>query len=256
MSPDNLYQAGTPTRGLPNKIRPNVPPPAPPSNNSTPSASNTPTRGRSMSTGRDNLPPPPPPPEAVMSPPNGVPAHMLPRKDSTTRSNSPHSHQPTPEPINNDLPPPPPVPKASPPKSTSPVNAPPPPPLPPPPPMPMPDIANGPTTISPPPAPLINGDAKIMGCSPPKLTPVKDRQPKQAAIPMDDPRNDLLKAIRDGITLRKVEKSEQKEVERGSGLHDVASILARRVAVEFSDSDSASESEYDSDGWGENETSA
>lgn len=95
-----------------------------------------------------------------------------------------------------------------------------------------------------------------MGCSPPKLTPVKDRSNKQAPLPMVDPRNDLLKAIRDGIKLRKVEKNEQKEVERGNGLHDVASILARRVAVEFSDSDSASESEYDSDGWGENETSA
>lgn len=74
--------------------------------------------------------------------------------------------------------------------------------------------------------------------------------------PMADPRNDLLKAIRDGIKLRKVEKIEQKEVERGNGLHDVASILARRVAVEFSDSDSGSDSECDSEGWGENETSA
>lgn len=45
-------------------------------------------------------------------------------------------------------------------------------------------------------------------------------------------------------------------MERGNGLHDVASILQRRVAVEFSDSDSESESEYDSEGWGENETSA
>lgn len=94
-----------------------------------------------------------------------------------------------------------------------------------------------------------------MGSSPPKLQPAKDRPQKPLPV-VEDPRNDLLKAIRDGITLRKVEKSEQKEVERGSGLHDVASILARRVAVEFSDSDSASESEYDSDGWGENETSA
>jgi len=59
-----------------------------------------------------------------------------------------------------------------------------------------------------------------------------------------------------GIKLRKVEKNEQKEVERVNALHDVASILARRVAVEFSDSDSASESEYDSEGWGEQETSA
>lgn len=253
MSSESLYnqQSNTPTRTPANKIRPNVPPPAPPSNSSTPSASGTPTRGRSMSAGREALPPPPPPPESVMSPPNGVPAHMLARKESVSRSNSPHSHTATPEPPTNDLPPPPPVPRASPPKSDSPINAPPPPPLPPPPPMAITNIANGPTTVSP---PLINGDAKIMGCSPPKLTPVKDRNPKQ--VPMDDPRNDLLKAIRDGIKLRKVEKIEQKEVERGNGLHDVASILARRVAVEFSDSDSASESEYDSDGWGENETSA
>ena len=36
------------------------------------------------------------------------------------------------------------------------------------------------------------------------------------------------------------------------GLSDVATILARRVAVEFSDSDDGpSDSEYDSDDWGE-----
>ena len=35
-------------------------------------------------------------------------------------------------------------------------------------------------------------------------------------------------------------------------MSDVATILARRVAVEFSDSDDcASESEYDSEDWGE-----
>ena len=40
----------------------------------------------------------------------------------------------------------------------------------------------------------------------------------------------------------------------GQGMSDVATILARRVAVEFSDSDDcASESEYDSDDWGERE---
>ena len=38
----------------------------------------------------------------------------------------------------------------------------------------------------------------------------------------------------------------------GQGMSDVATILARRVAVEFSDSDDcASESEYDSEDWGE-----
>ena len=59
-----------------------------------------------------------------------------------------------------------------------------------------------------------------------------------------------------GIKLRKVEKSEQKEIERSTGLHDVASILARRVAIELSESES-SESDDDSEGWIEtNETSA
>ncbi|KAF2883319.1 hypothetical protein ILUMI_22821 [Ignelater luminosus] len=242
---EQYYQTSTPTRG--GKIRPSQPPPAPPSNTSTPTA-NTPTRGRSMSTGRDALPPPPPPPETAVSPPNGIAAHILSRQQSNSRSNSPHSHQNTPEP-SQDLPPPPPVPKqGSPPKQATPVQAPPPPP---PPPMPL--VTNGPTS-----PPLINGDlSKIMSSSPPKLTPIKDRPiSKQGPPPMVDPRNDLLKAIRDGIKLRKVEKIEQKEVERGNGLHDVASILARRVAVEFSDSDSASESECDSEGWGENETSA
>ena len=38
----------------------------------------------------------------------------------------------------------------------------------------------------------------------------------------------------------------------GQGMSDVATILARRVAVEFSDSDDcASESEYDSEDWGQ-----
>ncbi|KAK9737438.1 hypothetical protein QE152_g10728 [Popillia japonica] len=225
MNIDSPYQ-GTPTKG--GKIRPTQPPPAPPSNTSTPPA-NTPRR--------DTLPPPPPPPE-TMSPPNGIPAHIV-RQNSQSRSNSPHSHQPTPEP---ELPPPPPVPKQpSPPKQITPVQAPPPPP-----PPPMPSIPNGP--MSP---PSLNGEInKILTTSPPKLTPVKDRQIPKQAPPMADPRNDLLKAIRDGIKLRKVEKIEQKEVERGNGLHDVASILARRVAVEFSDSESASESECDSEGWG------
>jgi WAS protein family, member 3 len=50
--------------------------------------------------------------------------------------------------------------------------------------------------------------------------------------------------------LKKVEKSELKEVEKNNALHDVASILARRVALEFSDSESGSDSE-ESDGWEE-----
>ncbi|XP_011302322.1 wiskott-Aldrich syndrome protein family member 3 isoform X1 [Fopius arisanus] len=264
----------TPSRG--GRSRPSQPPPAPPSNassNSTPtiaSANNTPTRGRSMSTGRDTLPPPPPPPGEVMSPPpmNGtIPGHLLNRNGS--RSNSPlPSHHSTPTPPNHgipmgvdepdpapqDLPPPPPTPDPIPIRPISPpCNIPPPPPPPPPPP-----VVNGPIQ----PIALTNGDiAKMIATNPPKLRPVKNiidgqiKKPPNANIPIVDPRNDLLKAIRDGIKLRKVEKIEQKEVERVNALNDVASILARRVAVEFSDSDSASESECDSEGWGEQDSS-
>ncbi|XP_066586132.1 actin-binding protein WASF3 isoform X2 [Prorops nasuta] len=272
-SGSDTYQSpgqSTPSRG--GRNRPSQPPPAPPSNassNSTPtiaSANNTPTRGRSMSTGRDTLPPPPPPPGETMSPPpmNGsIPSHLLARNGS--RSNSPlPSHHGAPigvqmgadevDPAPHDLPPPPPTPDPTPSRPISPpCNIPPPPPPPPPPP-----VANGPPSV---PMALTNGDiAKMIATNPPKLRPVKNmidaqlRKSVNPNIPIVDPRNDLLKAIRDGIKLRKVEKNEQKEVERVNALNDVASILARRVAVEYSDSDTASESECDSEGWGEQES--
>jgi len=62
-----------------------------------------------------------------------------------------------------------------------------------------------------------------------------------------------------GIELRKVETKKEpslgKEDKAGGAPYcDVASILARRVAVEMSDSESGSDSEYDSDQW--DETSA
>lgn len=72
--------------------------------------------------------------------------------------------------------------------------------------------------------------------------------------PKEDVRSDLLKAIRDGISLKKVEQKEAADQSTAAGLSDVASILARRVALEVSDSDEGpSDSEYDSDEWGETE---
>ena len=103
-----------------------------------------------------------------------------------------------------------------------------------------------------------------------------------APAPALDGRSDLLKAIRDGIiysfdlfhincslmlkrfffclfvcfffffkgiSLRKVEKGQEQseKCRMDEGLCDVASILARRVAMEFSDSDSGSESGSGSD---------
>lgn len=82
---------------------------------------------------------------------------------------------------------------------------------------------------------------------------------KPMQTPQDGVRSDLLKAIRDGIALKKVEQRENEKQEEANGVSsqtDVASILARRVAVEMSDSDNenASDSEYDSDDWGDEST--
>lgn len=77
-----------------------------------------------------------------------------------------------------------------------------------------------------------------------------------APAPISDARSDLLAAIREGIKLRRVEDSKQKEVEKCTPLHDVASILARRVAMELSDSDEGGEGdEEDDDPWDENSES-
>lgn len=136
-----------------------------------------------------------------------IPPHLLNRTGS--RSDSPLPSQrstPTPpnqlgtdetDPAPQDLPPPPPTPDPTPPRPISPpCNIPPPPPPPPPPP-----VINGPTA----PLPLTNGDiAKMIATNPPKLRPVKNiidgqlKKPVNPNIPLVDPRNDLLKAIRDG----------------------------------------------------------
>ncbi|GAB0100099.1 Wiskott-Aldrich syndrome protein family member [Sergentomyia squamirostris] len=291
LSSDSLYAPGTPSRTKP---RPSQPPPAPPSSGSgggTPSTSNanTPTRGRSMSTGRDTLPPPPPIPEAMTQPPpppiNGgsVAAKLLGRSHSTSRSGSPQMHNTVqdqnalvmaqlntqinnlanmgihgvPHQISamNDLPPPPPIPEQlqMSPKPSPPNSAPPPPP----PPPPIVDGLMSPPAIGPGPIkPLTNGDVNNINAMMNMQQQNLINPTKKILPPVHDNRNDLMKAIRDGIKLRKVEKIEAKENERSTAFHDVASILARRVAIELSESES-SESDDDSEGWMEpNETSA
>lgn len=77
-----------------------------------------------------------------------------------------------------------------------------------------------------------------------RLKPV----PAQKLSPVTDARSDLLAAIREGIKLRRVEDNKAKETEKNVQPCDVASILARRVAIEYSDSESESEegdSEWD-----------
>ena len=235
------------------RIRPSQPPPAPPPNQQLqqqqpepePSSlshtlqtsnSNTPNKTHQYSTpniNRGNLPPPPPPPPLFAETESEL------TNDSTSYYYDENDKNIADEITTTTTPPPPP---------------------PPPPPMPMPvPIANNVSgcgslkheTVAPL-SKITNGDLlkTISTLSPPKLKPVTN------SIMAPDPRNELLQAIRSGIKLRKVEKNEQKSASinaNSNGLHDVASILSRRVAVEYSDSDTSSQndddSEYDSDCW-------
>ncbi|BES92776.1 Hypothetical protein motif [Nesidiocoris tenuis] len=206
----------SPTR----RVRPTQPPPAPPTTNT--STTSTPTISSTVNT-----------------PTRG-------RSVSSARDTLP---PPPPPPV--DLPSPPQTEQLPPPPPPSPPPCAAPPPPPPPPPLPSPpSLTNGdvksPAKVN----NVVNAGKKVI--SPELIRPTKPVQ----AQPIYDPRSDLLKAIRDGIKLRKVEKDEMKEGERVNAPHDVASILARRVAVEISDSDSGSDSEYDSEGWVDHEQTA
>ena len=126
----------------------------------------------------------------------------------------------------NEPPPPPPPPALSP--LPPPALSPPPPPKSPPPPMPPP---------APPITQAISQSAAVML---PTAAQLQQRQKElKKTVPVQrDPRSDLLAAIKQGITLRKVEDSKRRvEAEKKSMGNDVASILARRVAMQASDSD-------------------
>jgi len=199
-------------------------------------ASGTPTRSTRMMNSRDTLPPPPPPPV----------------DNETNHMNGMMQHNgvsvvPLPPPLHHDdenddpLPPPPP-----PPDNSHNMNA------------SIENLAPSPELVPPPPPPLPLGETAAM--SPEKFNLItnggisKKIEKKSIPAPVWDGRGELLKAIRDGIELRKVEtkKEPAKEDKAGGSYCDVASILARRVAVEMSDSDSGSESDqYDSDQWDE-----
>uniref|UniRef100_UPI0037E9BB99 actin-binding protein WASF3-like isoform X2 n=1 Tax=Semicossyphus pulcher TaxID=241346 RepID=UPI0037E9BB99 len=81
----------------------------------------------------------------------------------------------------------------------------------------------------------------------PPLPPTMDsrKPPGGPNVPMNDARSDLLAAIRRGIQLRKVqEQREQEEAKKREPTgNDVATILSRRIAVEYSESEEESEPE-------------
>ncbi|XP_070843361.1 actin-binding protein WASF3-like isoform X1 [Chaetodon trifascialis] len=117
-------------------------------------------------------------------------------------------------------------------------------------------VLSRPYSPSPPPPPPANyvpspsrpgGQAPPSAAAAPPLPPATDNRkpPGGPNVPMNDARSDLLAAIRRGIQLRKVqEQREQEEAKkREPAGNDVATILSRRIAVEYSESEEESEPE-------------
>ncbi|NWV68542.1 WASF3 protein, partial [Malurus elegans] len=94
-----------------------------------------------------------------------------------------------------------------------------------------------------PPPPPPGPPAASLSSSPMHAPPASEV--KQA--PMSDARSDLLAAIRMGIQLKKVQEQREQEAKREPVGNDVATILSRRIAVEYSDSDD--DSEFDENDW-------
>ncbi|XP_063160529.1 actin-binding protein WASF3 isoform X2 [Candoia aspera] len=97
-----------------------------------------------------------------------------------------------------------------------------------------------------PPGPLAAGSS--LSSSPlhtPAVAEVKRQESVQS--PISGARSDLLAAIRMGIQLKKVQEQREQEAKREPVGNDVATILSRRIAVEYSDSDD--ESECDENDW-------
>ncbi|XP_054852830.1 actin-binding protein WASF3-like [Eublepharis macularius] len=166
--------------------------------------------------------PPPPPPvipsaQTAFDSPISAPPAVAPNAATTVALSS---YAPSP-------PPAPPCPYSASPPQTGPLG----PPVAPPPPPP------GPPTVTASPA---------HSASPPAVT-VDARKPQIPLIPMSDARSDLLAAIRRGIQLRKVQEQWEQEAKKEPVGNDVATILSRRIAVEYSESDD--DSELDENEW-------
>ncbi|XP_076018583.1 actin-binding protein WASF3 [Genypterus blacodes] len=174
--------------------------------------------------------PPPPPPtipsaqtafDSTSAPPSSaVAASAVPPTSSAL--SRPYSPSPPPPPANY-------VPSPSHPPSGAPPAAPPPPP---------PGIT-GAHLAHPSPAHAAVGQSGVDG-------PAR-KSTMLGMIPMSDARSDLLAAIRRGIQLRKVQEQREQEAKREPVGNDVATILSRRIAVEYSESDD--DSELDENEW-------
>ncbi|NWR49743.1 WASF1 protein, partial [Regulus satrapa] len=241
-------------------VSPTPPPPPPPP---LPSALSTSSlRAAMTSTPPPPVPPPPPPPTAALQAP-AVPPPPAPLQIA------PGVLHPAPPPVAPPLAQPsPPVTRAAQVCEAVPVHPVPPqaevqglPPPPPPPPLPPPGIrpsspvtvanlSHPPPVLHPPPATIVPGPhAPIMPPSPPsQVVPAPEPKRHPSTLPViSDARSVLLEAIRKGIQLRKVEEQREQEAKHERIENDVATILSRRIAVEYSDSED--DSEFDEVDW-------
>uniref|UniRef100_A0A8C2HW56 Wiskott-Aldrich syndrome protein family member n=1 Tax=Cyprinus carpio TaxID=7962 RepID=A0A8C2HW56_CYPCA len=105
-------------------------------------------------------------------------------------------------------------------------------------------VMGGPPVAPPPPPPgpptHTPSPSRITHPSGESTLPRKGQVP---LIPMSDARSDLLAAIRRGFQLRKVQEQREQEAKKEPVGNDVATILSRRIAVEYSESDEDSEPE-------------
>ncbi|XP_071403343.1 actin-binding protein WASF3-like [Centroberyx affinis] len=180
-------------------------------------------------------PAPPPPPPTIPSAQTAFDSTSAPPSSSSSSAASavpptssalsrPYSPSPPPPPANY-------VPSPSHPPSGAPPAAPPPPP---------PGVPPG-HQAHPSPAHAAVGQSAADGPAPARKSTML------GMIPMSDARSDLLAAIRRGIQLRKVQEQREQEAKREPVGNDVATILSRRIAVEYSESDD--DSELDENEW-------
>uniref|UniRef100_A0A665U951 Wiskott-Aldrich syndrome protein family member n=1 Tax=Echeneis naucrates TaxID=173247 RepID=A0A665U951_ECHNA len=174
--------------------------------------------------------PPPPPPtipsaqtafDSTTAPPSAAASAVPPASSALSR---PYSPSPPPPPANY-------VPSPSHPPSGAPPAAPPPPP---------PGAPAGHQAHPSPPHAAVGQSAV-------DVAPQTRKSTMLGMIPMSDARSDLLAAIRRGIQLRKVQEQREQEAKREPVGNDVATILSRRIAVEYSESDD--DSELDENEW-------
>ncbi|NXT24873.1 WASF3 protein, partial [Syrrhaptes paradoxus] len=165
-------------------------------------------------------PAPPPPPPVIPSAQTAFDSPISAPPALAPGTAAPPSYAPSPPPV-------PPGPYSASPPQAGPMG---PPVAPPPPPPGPPAVSASPAHSASPPAPAM-----------------EPRKPQIPLMPMSDARSDLLAAIRRGIQLRKVQEQWEQEAKKEPVGNDVATILSRRIAVEYSESDD--DSELDDNEW-------